>query len=302
MTRRYHILDVFSESEGGGNPLAVVEDADGLSGNEMLAIAHRFGLSETVFLLPPSNPTHSAKIRIFTPTTEVPFAGHPTVGTAVLLASQRYGDITSEQDAIVVLEENAGVVRVGVRLIPDGAAFAEFDSPELPKSGDNPPDADALAMVLGLTRSELGFENHVPSVYKAGLGFVMVPVRGLDAMSRIEVNKAACRKVLGSGLDSIFAYCRETLNNGNHFHARVFAPLLGVDEDPATGSAAAAFAGAIDHFDDPREGTHRYIIEQGYEMGRPSQISLELVIDHTKLHAVRIGGHATPTESGDLAD
>ena len=294
------MLDVFTNKAGGGNPLAVVENADGLSSNEMLAIANRFGVSETVFLQPPDNPMHNAKLRIFTPTLEVPFAGHPTVGTAILLAWQRYGDMDSERDAIVVLEEKAGAIRVGVKLMPDGRSFAEFDAPELPEPGTDLPDAEALSMLLGLTKSELGFENHVPSVYRAGLEFVMVPVYGLDAMSRIELNPTAWRNVLGDGLDSLFVYCRDTLNNGNHFHARVFAPLLGIAEDPATGSAAAAFAGAIDRFDDPREGAHRYLIEQGIEMGRPSQISLELVIDHSKLHAVRIGGHAVATEQGEL--
>ena len=115
------------------------------------------------------------------------------------------------------------------------------------------------------------------------------------------VNSKAWQNVLGQGLDSLFVYCRETRNSKHQFHARVFAPLLGIDEDPATGSAAAAFAGAIDHFDDPREGEHRYIIEQGYEMGRPSLLSLELVIDHTALHAVRIGGTAIAGRSGELA-
>lgn len=300
MIRRYHMLDVFTAQVGGGNPLAVVENAEGLSSNEMLAIANKFGVSETVFLLPPDNPMHNAKLRIFTPTVEVPFAGHPTIGTAILLASQRYGAIERAQDVIVALEEKTGTVRVGVKLRPEGLAFAEFDTPNLPEQGGAPPDLDALSMVLGLTKAELGFENHVPSVYRAGLEFVMVPVHGLSAMARIEVTKAAWRDVLGDGLDSLFVYCRETLNSGCHFHARVFAPLLGIDEDPATGSAAAAFAGAIDRFDDPREGTHRYFIEQGIEMGRASQISLELVIEHSRLHAVRIGGNAIVSEQGEL--
>ena len=300
MKRRYHRLDVFTRMRGGGNPLVVVEDAEGLSGNEMLAIAHATGVSETVFLLPPDNPTHNARLKIFTPTTEVPFAGHPTIGTAIWLAGQRYGAIEREQDALVVLEEKSGLVRVGVRLRPDAPGFAEFDSPERPEPGEGLPDKESLSMVLGLTTSELGFENHVPSLYRAGLEFVMVPVSGLEAISRVSVDKAAWQDIAGDRLLSLFVYCRQTRNNGNHFHARVFAPLLGIHEDPATGSAAAAFAGAIDRFDDPREGVHRYIIEQGFELDRPSEISLELVIDHTELHAVRIGGHAVTVETGTL--
>ncbi len=300
MARNYHRMNVFTDHAQGGNPLVIVDDAQGLSSNEMLAIAHRFNVSETVFLLPPENPAHNAKIKIFTPTTEVPFAGHPTIGTAIFLASRRYGKIDSEQDALVVLEEKAGLVRVGVKLLPDRPAFAEFDTPQLPQPGTRVPDRASLSMVLGLTTSELGFENHVPSVYGVGLEFVLVPISGLDAMARIEVSEAAWRNVLGPGLGSLFVYCRDTQHSKSHFHARVFAPLLGIDEDPATGSAAAAFAGAIHKFDAPREGTHRYLIEQGFEMGRPSKISLELVVDHGTLHAVRIGGQAIHVESGVL--
>ncbi|HQF31731.1 MAG TPA: PhzF family phenazine biosynthesis protein [Hyphomicrobiales bacterium] len=296
------VLDVFTDQPLAGNPLAVVLGADDLDGGRMLAIAREFNLSETVFVLKPRNPAHSARIRIFTPAGEVPFAGHPTVGTAILLAQHRVGTSPEqEQDVIVVMEEEIGIVRCGVVLSPGGKAFAEFDVPKVATSAGPAGDKDMIAAALGLTRAELGFENHKPCRFDAGLAFTFVPVHDLEAMAKIRLERSIWHDAFpGDERALVLAYCRETLHHDTHFHARMFGPLVGIDEDPATGSAAAAFAGVVRKFDEPRDGTHRVRLEQGIEMGRPSIIDLEFDIEGAKLRSVRIGGGAVRVSEGVL--
>jgi trans-2,3-dihydro-3-hydroxyanthranilate isomerase len=296
---KFHILDVFTQTRFGGNPLAVVLDADALSAAQMQAIAREFNASETVFVLKSERPAHTAKMRIFTPKSEVPFAGHPTVGTAILLAGLRSPDTTVEQDALVVLEQSIGTVRVGVRMRPGSAAFAEFDGPKKPEDLGAVADSELIAAALSLIPSEIGFENHVPSRFSAGLSYIFVPVRTLDAIGRASPMLGRWESAFGAD-GAVYVYCRETLHNTAQFHARMFAPALGVVEDPATGSAAAALAGALHRFDTPPDGLHKKVIEQGYEMGRPSQIELSLHITQGKLDTIRIGGHAVSVSEGVL--
>lgn len=302
MSRRYAVLDVFTDTPLDGNPLAVVLDGEGLSDDRMQAIAGEFNLSETVFVQPPENPAHSAKLRIFTPARELPFAGHPTVGTAVLLAAERFGSQDGEMDAVVVLEEEIGLVRCGVRLKPDAAGYAEFDVPKLSAPAGEAREKELIAAALGLEPRDIGFENHKPSVYDAGVSFTFVPVAGLDAIARAAPVMSAWIPGFGhSDHPGVFVYCRESLQHDSAFHARMFAPTMGINEDPATGSAAAAFAGAVKEFDDLPDGTHVARIEQGFEMGRPSLIDLEIDVLNGKLHAERIGGDAVVVARGELA-
>lgn len=158
----YHVLDVFTERRFGGNPLAVVLEADALTAADMQAIAREFNLSETVFVLKATSPGHTAKVRIFTPSQEVPFAGHPTLGTAVLLAELRNSAVRGEHDAIIALEEQIGSVRVGVRLKVGAAHFGEFDAPSLPGPVQPMTEPEEIAAALGLIPSEITFENHKP--------------------------------------------------------------------------------------------------------------------------------------------
>ena len=301
MARRFVTLDVFTATALSGNPLAVVLDGAGLETERCQAIAREFNLSETVFVLPPEKPIHSAKIRIFTPQRELPFAGHPTVGTAVLLAEERVGRVERETDLLIVLEEGIGPVRTAVMVKPDGPSMAWIDVPQLPRIGSGVLDKEAIASALGLTNSEIGFENHRLSRYDAGMPFTFVPVRDLSVLRKLVPNGAAWKEAFGGeGANGAFVYCRETVSRQHHFHARMFAPGLGVGEDPATGSAAAAFAGVIAAFDEPRQGTHRFCLEQGYEMGRPSQILLEIDLKADAIEAVRVGGTAVRVSQGTL--
>ena len=299
MKLKFHTLDVFTDKRFGGNPLAVVLDADGLDTDRMQAVAREFNLSETVFVEKPANPAHSAKVRIFTPISELPFAGHPTVGTAALLADLRAPDTGAERDAIVALEETIGTVRVGVRIRPGGSAFAEFDAPRLPEEAGSAPPADRLAAALGLIPSEIGFANHKPVKLSAGVPFTFVPVASLDAIAKAGINAGAWGAAFGTtGHPAAVVYCRQTVQQTSHFHARMFMP--GIGEDPATGSAAAAFAGAVMRFDGLPDGTHKRTLEQGFEMGRPSLISLTLVVDRAKLSLVRIGGNSVRVSEGTI--
>lgn len=294
--RRYKVLDVFTERMLAGNPLAVVLESGGLDDSAMQAIAREFNLSETVFVLPAESPAHTARIRIFTPTQELPFAGHPTVGAAVCLARERLTG-PGEQDAVIVLEEKVGIVRCGVKL--NGATgFAEFDCPKLPEVAGTPPSKELIAAALGLGPAEVGFENHVPSVWSAGVLYHLVPVRGMAVLAKASAQSEAWRRAFGR--EAAFIYSRETEGRGHAFRARMFAPELGIVEDPATGSAVAAFAGAIHQYDALTDGDHAAIVEQGYEMGRPSLIRVEMKVARGALTAVRIGGQVVEVSEGRL--
>ena len=297
MRLAYHVLDVFTDRRFGGNPLAVVLEADALDTVRMQTIAREFNLSETVFVCKPQNAAHTARVRIFTPAIEMPFAGHPTVGTAALLAQLKAPEPGGNGDALVVLEEGGGPVRIGVRMRAGAAPFAEFDAPKLPEESGTLPAADRLAAALGLIPAEIGFENHRPLRIAAGNSFAFVPISTLDAMAKAHVAPAHWSAAFHGGLGA-FLYCRQTVHTTSAFHARMFAPEHGVPEDPATGSAAVGFAGVIHRFDDIPDGLHKRTVEQGYEMGRPSQIVLSLEVERGKLAGVRIGGHAVRVAEG----
>lgn len=300
MSRRYAILDVFTKEPLAGNQLAVVLDSDGLSDSRMQAITREFNLAETVFVRPPAQPGHRAALRIFCPAYEMPFAGHPTVGTAVLLALESFGAEAAGQDAVFVVEEKVGAIRCAVALHSAKAGHAIFDVPRQAARVEAPVDDEALAAMLGLLPSEIGFENHRPSVFSAGVPYLHVPVRDLAVIGRARPLIQSWQAAMPAGVGAVHLYTRETLTVGHQFHARMFWLGEGIIEDPATGSAAAAFAGAVAHFDQLPAGTHRFVIEQGFEMQRPSLIGLEVDIEKGGLHASRIGGDAVLIARGTL--
>ena len=301
MPYAFHTLDVFTENRFAGNPLAVVLEADGLSGAQMQAVAREFNLSETVFVLAAENPAHSARLRIFTPASELPFAGHPTVGTAILLTQLKAQFGSGDGDALMVLETGVGAVRVGVKLRPGLAPFAEFDAPKLPELAGSLPGTERLAAAVGLLPSEIGFENHQPARAAAGNGFALIPVSNREALDQAAVNMSQWTPALAdASVVGAFLYTRECVHNTSSFHARMFAPTHGVPEDPATGSAAICFAAAVQRFDTLPDGTHRRVIEQGFAMGRPSLMTLTVTVRGAKLEAVRLGGHAVSVASGTL--
>ena len=300
MPRRYVILDVFTDRPLAGNQLAVLLDSDGLGDAAMQAIAREFNLPETVFLSAAVNPVHAAAIRIFTPSSELPFAGHPTVGTAVLLGREAAAANRGKHEMVLVLEEKVGPIRCGVTVDGPSRGHAIFDVPRSAAPIGEPSDAAAIASALGLAPHEIGFENHEASAFSAGIPFAFVPVRDLAVIGRARPVEASWRGAFGESVAGAYVYCRETETAGHHFHARMFAPGLGIAEDPATGAAAAAFVGVVRRFDRLPAGSHHLIIEQGFEMGRPSLIGLEIDIDGGRVVASRIGGSAVIVAEGTL--
>jgi trans-2,3-dihydro-3-hydroxyanthranilate isomerase len=298
MTRRFQTLDVFTETALAGNPLAVVLDAEGLDDARMQVIAAEFNLSETVFVLEPRNAVNSARVRIFTPKRELPFAGHPTVGAAALIAHRRASDLLAAQDLRIVLEEPIGDVVCVARHRKGQALAAYFELPKLPQRlEDKPPSAVQIAASLGLELQDIGFDGHEPSLYSAGAPFLFVPIRSLDAIGRAAPGIMPWATRDGP---ATFVYTRETEREASAYHARMFAGGWGIGEDPATGSAVAAFAGVVQAFGRPSDGDHMMTIEQGFEMGRPSLIALGLGIEDGALVSATIGGSVVLVSSGSL--
>ncbi len=297
MRRKYFTLDVFTDTALAGNPLAVVLDCAGLDDARMQAIAREFNLAETVFVFEPRNPVNTARIRIFTPQRELPFAGHPTVGCAILLAHVRAPDLLRREDLRIVLEESVGDVICEARHRLNQAMAAWFTLPKLPQSAGEPPPMVALASALGLDIGDLGFDRHVASLYSAGTPFLFIPVNSLAAMAKARPAQSLWGE---NGEPAAFLYGRETKNPEAAIHARMFAGGWGIVEDPATGGAAAALAGVLTRFEKPADGDHMITIEQGLEMGRPSFISLGMTIADGALRSATIGGSAVVVGEGHV--
>lgn len=301
MTRRFYTLDVFTDQALGGNPLAVVLDSLRLDDQRMQAIAREFNLSETVFVAAPKDSSHRASIRIFTPGQEVPFAGHPTVGTAVLLG-------LLDQDGSpgplgIVLEEQIGPVPCAVNVQGPGRGQATFILPHLPKYVGKLPTPAMLASALGLQEADIGFAGYEPAIYSAGNPFCCVPLCSRDAAIRARPQGEAFARAFDlrpNGFTNAFIYCAEPIEPSHAFYARMFAPSVGVPEDPATGSAAAAFAGVYMDFAKPPDGQHSFVIEQGDAMGRPSRITVSLDVAAGSLQQARIAGSAVIVSQGCL--
>lgn len=296
MRRRFVTLDVFTERRFAGNPLAVVLDPAGLDTATMQAIAREFNYPETVFVLPPREPAHRAALRIFTPAAELPFAGHPTVGTAVLL-----GRVGGGAACEFVVEEGIGPVRCRTAMVDADRGRAAFDLPRLPAEAGHAPAPDAIAAALGLAPGDLGFGEFAPAAWSAGNPMCFVPVRSLAAIARARPDAARFDQTFAIGGRAIaYLFCGEVGEPVHDFHARMFAPGLGVPEDPATGSAAAAFAGLLATQGRYADGQHRVAIEQGYEMGRPSLMELAFTLRGGALASVSVGGGAVVVTEGTI--
>ena len=301
--RRFVTLDVFTQEALTGNPLAVVLDAEGLDTAAMQAIAREFNLSETVFVLPPEASRHRARLRIFTPKSELPFAGHPTVGAAVLLALRDRDEHKQDGRADAVafgLEEAIGTLSC---VVETGKArgYARFKIPSLPAYLGPGPERGKLAAMLGLPGSAIGFLRHLPSRHSAGPAFTFVPVSSVERLDAARLDEAAFARAVEAGeSDALYLYAPDPEGLGLRFQARLFAPHLGIPEDPATGSAAAAFAGVLMQSERLGEGVHDVVIHQGRVMGRPSEIALQLNIEGGTLRSVEIGGAAVLVSEGVL--
>ena len=288
MRYRFVTCDVFTERRFGGNQLAVLPDADGLTAAQMQTIAAEFNYSETTFVLPPVDPAHLAHVRIFTPKHEMPFAGHPTVGTALVLGWLDRLPAGGE----IVLEEQAGPVPVRVNTDGCAAGFAEFAAPVAPTHGETlPPEA------AGLGDAEVLSVGGLPCVASCGAPFLLVEVASLEALAAARMDSST---QLPEPAIGVFVFTRATRDTALDIRARMFAPSHGVVEDPATGSAAAAFAGYMAGRPGLAEGWHVWRIGQGFEMGRPSLIQARAHRVGGRVAEVRIGGAAVPVAEGTI--
>ena len=291
----FHTLDVFTATRFGGNQLAVVLDADGLSDEDMLNVTREFNFSETTFVCAPTDPTNAANVRIFTPGGELPFAGHPTIGTAVLLARLAENDSPTE----IKLEEVIGLVSVTVELSPDGPAYGTFTAPALPGQPEATPEPAILAAALQIDEGDIGFERHAPAFVSAGGTLLCIPVSSLDALAAARLDMARWNEAKANRADAnCYVYTRGGGAADADFRARLFAPDHGVAEDPATGSAAAIFPGQIMAQEQLGDGNHSWRIEQGYEMGRPSKLDVHARVGGGAVLSVRVGGHAVEVTRG----
>lgn len=302
MTRvRFVTADVFTDVRFTGNPLAVVPDARAIPEHRLLDVAREFNYSETTFVYPARQRGHTRQVRIFTPAGEVPFAGHPTLGTAHVLAS--IGEIALTADRThVVFEEGVGAVPVVVHAEHGTPVFVQLSVAKLPEVGPPPPDRAGLARVLSLDPTDLLEEPWQPQAFSCGLPFLFVPLRDRAALARAQVALAEWERVLRTTwAPEIFVFAREHERPGADVHARMFAPGLSVPEDPATGSAAAALAGYLAARDPLRDGTRHWTVTQGVEMGRPSLLQVEADVTAGTVSAVRVGGASVLVSDGLIA-
>jgi len=288
MSLDFSMVDVFSDRPFGGNQLAVFPDAAGIADETMQQLAREFNFSETTFVLPPADPSCTHRVRIFTPRQELPFAGHPTVGTAAVLAG-RSGDGAAQR---FVFEEGIGPVAVGV----DGQAIRfQIRLPRYETIAETPPAA-AIAKALTLPEDAI-----VESWYGGvGLRFCFVRLAGREPVDRATLDKAAwAGGIAGNWSSNLYLFAADG-HDGTDLYARFFAPDVGVDEDPATGSACASLAASLAHRSAAQDGSYRIRIAQGVAMGRPSTLEGTAHKKDGQITEVAVGGRATIVGNGTM--
>jgi trans-2,3-dihydro-3-hydroxyanthranilate isomerase len=290
MQRRYVTVDVFTDQPFGGNPLAVVLDAEGLDTAAMQAVAREFNYSETTFVLPPKDPAHTAHVRIFTPVGELPFAGHPNVGTAFVLAGE--GNTADR----VVFEEEAGLVPVEILREAGQVIGAELTAPQSLLRGAEMP-AEAVARCLSLEPSDIVTANHMPLVASVGTRFVLAEIATREGLRRAKLDHAAWPDHMPiQDTRSIYFYTRDG-GAGFDLHSRMLWP--GMPEDPATGSATVTVAALL--ADAGPDGDIALRIEQGRDMGRPSTLLTRTVKQGGVVRSAHVGGCCVPMMRGTIA-
>jgi trans-2,3-dihydro-3-hydroxyanthranilate isomerase len=290
----YVIVDVFADAPLRGNPLAVVFDADALSGTQMAALGREFNLSETAFILTPRDPAHTAQVRIFTPMEEVPFAGHPNIGSAFALARHR----TLPSDHLV-FDELAGLVRL--RLVREDGEIvgASLQAPQT-LTTQPAPGPEIFAAALSITAQDVVTATHAPLIATVGLPFAFVELKSLEALGRIRAHLPAFDQVRDCGILAIHAYVKEPAPDGYRIQARNLSPYDGIIEDPATGSANASLAALLAERD-PRAACDITLdVKQGVEMGRTSLLQTKASKRHGQVAAPHLSGRCVQVMQGTL--
>ena len=294
MKYRYYICDVFTETRFGGNQLAVLPEANGLSSQQMQQIAREFNFSETTFVFP-AKAGHTRHLRIFTPAREIPFAGHPNVGTAFVLASAgEFGEIKSS--LTVTFEEEGGLVSVAIHEAGGKVASCELTAPQALSFGKTLP-VELVAAAISIDSKEIVTKTHDPQVASVGLPFIMVELRDRSVLERVRISMSGFEALAAQDvMADVYVYTRVT--DGFDIRARMFAPLSGVPEDPATGSANCALAGLLAHYSQDSNGSFSWRIAQGVEMGRPSTLIARAEKKDGVVQTTRIGGATVLVSEG----
>jgi trans-2,3-dihydro-3-hydroxyanthranilate isomerase len=299
MPKRYHFIqtDVFTNTAFGGNQLAVFTDAQGLTAEEMQTLAREMNYSESTFVLPPEIPGAVKRIRIFTPGIELPMAGHPTVGTAYVLAQR--GEIILRDDVTeATLQLKIGPIKIAVTKRDGEVGFVWMTHPA-PQFGEVREDRARVAAALGLNATDL-VETLPVQIVSTGVPFLFVPVRSLEAIRRCKSEKSALHDLFVSDPVMVYMFTTETTSSDTHIHSRMFAPhVADIVEDPATGVAAGPMGAYVARYRVlPPQPDLRFIIEQGIEMGRPSQIHVEVKSPGEDITDIRIGDQAVTVGEG----
>ncbi len=300
MPLRYTTLDVFTDRPFGGNPLAVFCDQQQLSTEQMQAIAREFNLSETVFIVPPRDTRALRRLRIFSPSREMPFAGHPTIGAVHTLVETGIATPPGGTGEFA-LELEVGLVPIKVTRRTGALPFLRLTAARLPETRGAAPSPATLARMLGLDEGDILNDRDRAEAWSCGLPFLFVPVRDRAVLARAKPDSAAWSDALkGAWATEAFVFCRDPELPGSQIRARMFAPDLGIGEDPATGSAVAAFGGYLAAREPAGSGTHNWVIEQGFEMGRPSILLVQVDTSNGSVTAVHVGGTAVTMSEGTL--
>lgn len=296
---QYHLIDMFTREPLAGNQLAVFDDPAEIDDDLMQKLAGELCQSETTFVFPPAKKENDFLVRIFTPKTEIGFAGHPTLGTAFLLAHVGKADLNAPETTLR-FEEGIGVVPVTVVAEGGKPGLIKMNQ-ELPRFGSEFSDRFTLAEMLSIDSGAL-HSKYKPQVVNCGIPFVLVPLKGLDILRNVKLRLDVWQRLLrGSEACCVLAFTTETVHEESAVHCRVFAPGLGVMEDAATGSANGPLGCyLVEYGIVPCEEKATIISEQGFEMGRPSLINIEIAKSEGKISSVTVGGNAVYIGSGSI--
>jgi trans-2,3-dihydro-3-hydroxyanthranilate isomerase len=297
---QYRIVDVFTDRMFGGNPLAVFLEGGGVSDTEMQSLAKEMNLSETTFVLPPTDPANHFNVRIFTPSSELPMAGHPTIGTSFVLA--REGRLPDGGELVRLrLEEKVGVIPVDMHFKNGEPEMIWMTQPR-PKFGPQVLNRQTAAEMLTLDAADI--DDQLPiEIVSCGVPYPIVPVRSLAAVRRLRFRADVARRELAAcGRCEALVFTREVENAGSTVHSRMFAPEFGVPEDPATGSAAGPLGAYLVKYRVVRaEPTAAIVNEQGIEMGRPSFLHVRITQEAGEITNVQVGGTCVFVGSGTIS-
>ena len=297
MRLHFFICDVFTDTRFGGNQLAVLPEAEGLSDGQMQQIAREFNFSETTFVLP-AQAGNDCRVRIFTPHREVPFAGHPNIGTAFVLATMGvFGPLDEPRQ--VTFEEGAGLVPVAVRKREGGRIWCELTAPQSLTLGQTV-SAQSVAAAVSLAADDIVTASHLPRVASVGLPLLLAELIDREALARARPDIPGFERLAAEGIDPPFVHLYTKTTDDFDLRARMFAPLGGIPEDPATGSANCALAGLLSQIDPAADASFRWRIAQGVEMGRPSVLEARAEKRAGAVVNVWIGGDSVLVGEGSM--